>query len=209
MLPIIRLFLLTYVIYISLSACALATGAEVTSSPLNLTSPPPQTVALKPIQSSTRITAQEFYHVALTHLDSQPTDAMLLRLESGLLTRLDMQGKSASWAADFWSPASRQRVTLTLINGAILTQARQNSPPKALLAVDGLMWELTSFLETAATAGGKAYLAKGYRVNASLTPQGQDTLSPIWTVIYLEPGRPVPAFTVVMDAQNGKVLRSY
>lgn len=185
----------------SLSACRPDIGAVsmATPSPRSQPSPTasqPGPATSTPVKSLTRLTAAEF----LAYLPEQPADAILLHLDSGLLTQLDAAGKSASWTADFWWPAARQRYTFTLVNGIILTQARPASPPEALLTPESINLELTSFLQTAAAAGGKAYLDKGYGMIAGLRPDRQTPSRPIWTIIYLEPGHPNAVFTHSMDA---------
>lgn len=162
--------------------------------------PPPATSA--PVTSSTRITAAEF----LAHLPEQPADASLLHLDSGLLTPLDAAGKSASWTADFWSPSSGQRYTFTLINGIILTQSVSASPPEALLTVDSFDLTLANLLGKATEAGGAVYLKQGYWIAAQLQPNSQHPSVPIWTITYLKPEQPLLAFSVSLDARNGKLM---
>jgi hypothetical protein len=69
-----------------------------------------------------------------------------------------------------------------------------------------LNWKLKSLLDKATTAGGAAYLKRGYRTIAGLQPDGQNSSPPTWTIIYLPPDNPVPAFSVILDARNGQVL---
>lgn len=213
MLTATRYLILTFLLCFSLSACsvdmwAASSTAMTTPIPLNQSLLPSHTTTITPIHASTQITAEEFYNLALTHLPGPPNGAMLVRLDSGLLTPLNSEGQSASWTADFWSPDSHRLYTLTLINGIILTQSTPASLPEALVTPESLNLELASFLQTAAAAGGQLYLTRGYSLTAGLSPEGQANRRPAWTVIYLEPDQPVPAFTVVMDARSGQILRS-
>jgi hypothetical protein len=161
------------------------------------------------VASTTGLTAPEFYNLALAEAQTWQSDANLVRMDSGALTLLNLEGKSAHWTAEFWSTSSQKRFTLTLINKAIITQTTPASPPDSLLAINSLDLKLTHFLAKAAAAGGKAYLDQGYGMVAGLQPDGLSPARPVWTIIYLKADKLQAAFTVTIDAHTGQVLHVY
>ncbi len=210
MLQVTYLFCLAFIIGFCFSGCSLNTWAANASTPPGPGSPalppPTHTAALTPLKAPTGLTAKEFYNLALAHLPQQSGDAVLIRLDSGLLWLLDPAGTSTGWTADFWSPSTGQRFTLTLLNGVIITQARPDSTPDSTVAVDSLNLDLAGFLEKAAAAGGHVYRRQGYRTTAGLWVEKRDPAIPTWTITYLSPDQPLPAFSVILDARSGQVL---
>ncbi len=154
------------------------------------------------------LTAQEFYDLALAEAQAWQADAVLSRLDSGVLKLLDAEGKGEAWTAQFWSPSTKGLFTVALNEGVITGTPATNPDPGVTPDMDAVNLDLKSFLEKAAAAGGNDYLAKGYGVTAGLRPDVLDASIPAWTIIYLEPGQPIPAFTVIMDARSGAVLRA-
>ena len=183
---------------------------EPTATTAAQESPPasPTPAPTPPSAGAGGLTAQEFYDLALAKALEQHPDAVLSRLDSGVPSPLDGEGRGAGWSAQFYSASAKEMVLASLINGEIVVVSNAYpAAPEITPDMDAVNLDVKGFYAGVAAAAGTEY-AEGYDLIAGLRPDVLDPGVPAWTFIYLQAGQPVPVYTVILDARSGQVLRA-
>jgi hypothetical protein len=194
--------------------------AEPTQPPIEeevelLTTPTPAptaTPAPTPTQltaTTAALTAQEAYELFLAEAQTWQSDAALTELTTSLLGALEADGASTGWTAKFWSPSVKAINTMLMLNGEPQGTPLEVPDEQTTIAnVEALVLDTKTIYETAANAGGNAYLSEGKTVMAGLIAYPLDSTLPTWYIHYQDPTTYQVAFTVIINARNGEVMET-
>jgi hypothetical protein len=168
--------------------------------------PEPTAVPAPTETAASALTAQEAYDLALAEAQAWQADAVLSELGTSTLGPLDVEGKSEGWAAKFWSPSAKEMNSMIFMNGTLnATALPLPSGARIVPAMDSVILDTKSIYDTAAAAGGQAYLDAGYDAMASLVTYPMDENVPTWYVNYMGP---TVGFSVIIDARSGDVIQA-
>lgn len=156
----------------------------------------------------TALTAQEFYDLALAAaLEWQP-DAVLSRMDSGVMYPLDSEGRGEGWTAQFYSPMAKEMNVVSLVNGEIKAVASQYpAAPDLVPDMDSVNLGVRSLYDAVTAAAGSEY-DENTEIIVTLMSDVLDESIPVWSFIYQKVGVPDPPFAVIIDARSGQVLRA-
>jgi hypothetical protein len=152
------------------------------------------------------LTAQEAYDLALAEAQAWQADAVLNELGTSTVGPLDAEGKSEGWTAKFWSPSAEEINSMAFVNGTLnATALPMPTGARVVPAMDSVILDTKSIYDTAAEAGGRAYLDAGYDAMVGLVTYPVDESVPTWYVNYM---RPTVGFSVIIDARSGEVIQA-
>jgi hypothetical protein len=161
------------------------------------------------VGTSAALTGQEAYDLFLAEAQAWQRDAALSELTTSLLGALEADGTSTGWTAKFWSPSAKAVNSMLILNGEPQGTPLDIPDEQTTMAnIESLILDTKTIYETAANAGGSAYLAEGKTVMAGLVPYPLDSTLPTWYVHYQDPTTFEVAFSVIINARSGEVMET-
>jgi len=190
---------------------ALAPTATPTVIPASPT-PIPATATTAATATPTAIpalSAQAAYDLALADALKWQADASVNNIGTTILGPLTVDGTSASWDINFWSPTTKSMYKVSFINGNVFTSTIPlDNDPGTLPMNAEVILDTKRIYDIAQNAGGSQYMAQGNVPMAGLVPFPLDVTRPAWYINYQDSQTFKVVFTVIIDARSGEVINT-
>jgi hypothetical protein len=149
------------------------------------------------------VTAREAYDVAAAEAHAWQADSGLHEMQTLRDSPLDAQGRSTSWALQFYSSDGGAINSITVEKGAMRCSAHPSNRLKTFEVGPDVILDTARIYAAAQEAGGSAYTAEGYTVSAGLINNPVAGVS--WYMNYEPPGEAGGGKTIIVNARTGVV----
>lgn len=134
-------------------------------------------------------------------------DVVVVRLGHTTLGPIDAEARSANWYMVWFSPASKERLAITIANGVMTCYQDSDRPGRLPALKPDFYRDVKQMLSTAAEKGGAALMQKGAQPMVELSAGPPSTGGKgLWYINYrVDQG---PSLQVTFDGDTGKFLRA-